>query len=129
MRRFTLNILPRDAAPLVEEEPIPVVEEKPEPVPVIEEKPKSSRLNAQTVFLADTLGFLPTNFIDDVINAMNSLIYEALGEVEKFLQDKFAETPEVAEKVRSRSVLSIASFALDYIRNSNFIRKCSRQAL
>ena len=100
MRRFTLNILPRDPAPLVEEQ-VPVVEDTPILAPVVEKEPrKTSRLDAHTVFLADTLGFLPTNFIDDVINAMNSLIYEALGEVEKFLQDKFTERPDVADKVR-----------------------------
>jgi hypothetical protein len=126
MRRFTLNIQtirPPSPEPIEEPEPEPVA---PEPMavdsPVVEEQPKS-RLSSRTLFLADTLGFLPTNFIDDVINAMNSLIYEALGEVEKFLQTNLSDSPEVIIQVL---IIPGFTYVLSSFRLSMSLRHCTK---
>lgn len=56
-----------------------------------------------TEILTDIFEFVPTQILDTIINAMNSLIYEAIAEVEKYIEEQLGQGPK-AEKIVSELI-------------------------
>jgi hypothetical protein len=73
--------------------------------------------------LVEHLGFEPTEFVDDIINAVNLLIYQTLDAILIFVQDKMAETlgegaEETAEECVENGMVAVETLL------ENAIDKC-----
>ncbi|KAJ3412872.1 hypothetical protein HDV05_008808 [Chytridiales sp. JEL 0842] len=55
--------------------------------------------------LAEHFGFVPTEFIDDVINAMNELVYQAMEEFQAFVENEGGDELEVEKGMTSLETL------------------------
>ena len=68
---------------------------------------RQAEISAELV--AEHFGFVPTEFVDDIINAINELIYQAMSELQIFVANEL-ESEEEAERVRYTLILCFLLF-------------------